>query len=263
MHTKQNLKSIIIICVGFAFLGSMYLVSEKQSEVKKSSAVVEEALSVCPYTLVEDTVYQVSVDDCILDPHEPVENHVYVGKNIIVKAKSDGATRVYPGSFVFVPGQDGPQFRMIENADHSYMFLDQGTSLVRGLTIFSLTGEPRKTNIVYVGGNSFPTTTINGYLLYSDRSQKYVGVRETEISDALDLHAMKLSDFSDHIVYKGNAKTDYGIVPTKAELEKISATGQFVIESKDKKLTVAQTTWSGLKNKEKMLSLKISDLGKK
>ncbi len=135
-----------------------------------------------------------------------------------------------------------PVMGSIQNtSDHTYLFLDQGSWLVHGLVVFALTGTPRTYVFDYLPRAAELTT--NGYLVYMAPSKTYPNAHpEVDMSAATDVHALRLSDFNDRIIYGGTKVLDYSIRLTEYDAGLRDTQGP-IVETKEKEIAIVPYNW--------------------
>ena len=261
---KNNFKLLIVLGVLAVLISTIHFKRAVVPESAQSDSVAKTSLPVCPHVIATDSNYTVRLIDCAPDSTYPASENIYIAKTLEIVDVHSGTARDYTGEFPFSSNPDaGLYYNVLKNADNTYLFIDQGTSLVRGLSIFALTGNTRTKNIEYTGMSRLVLTT-NGYLLYQDKSEKYPNAHpEIEVSAALDLHALKLADFSDRIIYAGTPMTDYTMRVTEYENSVATEAGRYIVESKEKNLGVVKTTWIDENPSPETFILPVTDLNKK
>ena len=216
---KRNTKILVIVAI-VAIL-AVCLRLEYANKTKLLSTVVNN----CPLVIAEDSKYLVTADDCYQIRQQdgtPIEGS-YGAKKLIIASKDGTSKRtieVNESTFSFEAG-----YSIYESPDNKYVFLDSGTWLIHGAQVISMQDE-RMTTVEY-RNNLF---TQNGYFIYSPRSTTFVGVHpEVDMSDAMDVKALKLSDFSETTLCAGDATYNCSI-------GNVSADGT--------KLAIQKTKWS-------------------
>lgn len=227
MNKNLIVAVLIIVVVG---VGGYVLIKNKSGQ-KAIVADSSQKSGDCPYILGEGEGYQVLMDQCNPVSFEgAVLEGQYTTPTITVLSTDNSFKNTYTISREFVPNF-GSGGRLQLSSDKSYLFMDEGTWVVRSLTVFSLVDD-RVKQIQYI---HTPVITKNGFLVYNAPSQTFPDAHpEVDQSAATDVVVMKLSDFSTKNLFIGDTKTDYSLFidwPTRQA-------GEFLSGIQDDVLTI-------------------------
>ncbi len=196
---------ILVIILGL-FLHFQYLKSTNTSVYN------------CPLLISEDKKFTVTADDCYQIRQQdgtPIIGS-YGARKLLIASKDGMQKRtldVNESNFSFESG-----LSVSETPDNKYVFLDTGTWVIHGAQVVSME-DTRITSVEYL--HRFITS--NGYLIFAPRSQKFINVHtEVDLSDAIDVKALKLSDFSIKTLCAGDSVYDCGIGDVSSDGSKLS-----------------------------------------
>jgi len=208
----------------------------------------------CSFTLAKDDMYQIVLKDCenFLEWDGTVSPTAYTAKVVEVQKLDGTLVKSFLYNKIFdTNSADTINATITHDSSGSYVFLGSGTWVVWELEIFSLT-DGRTTSISYMDG----VITKNGYFVYTSNEGLQNVHLEVDQSNATNVVALKLSDFSKKVIFTGTADTDYRVNP--------EGNNKFLPRTDKDFITIDKITWKPDSNKQNIEQIKfpLSNLDK-
>ena len=223
---------IVVLMAAVLFKREAIAPVKEVSPAPVTTVNTETVSSPCPFAYAEN-LSLLELTDCVRDESDSGDDAFVARREVLTSAFGIADEFRYPIRFL----KDGPPARMMETLDFG-VFVDAGTSHVRTLSVF----EPsaKATQLTYLSGADLPVITRNGYLVYEAPSVAFPNrYPDREVSAAVDVHALRLSDLKDSVLYAATADTDYRIYQTEEE-QKTLKDGEFLLQSDADRIFVAR-----------------------
>jgi hypothetical protein len=220
--------------------------SQKISNDKKWQYNERETPIPCSFTLAKDDMYQIVLKDCenFLEWDGTVSPTAYTAKVVEVQKLDGTLVKSFLYNKIFdTNSADTINATVTHDSSGSYVFLGSGTWVVWELEIFSLTNG-RTTSVSYMDG----VITKNGYFVYTSNEGLQNVHLEVDQSNATNVVALKLSDFSKKVIFTGTADTDYRVNP--------EGNNKFLPTTDKDFITIDKITWKPDSNKQDIEQIK-------
>lgn len=185
--------------------------------------------SICPLVFAEESNFKLVLNECVktvdFEYRKEVDNGVYLSSDISIESKDGVFKRVFKLKQPIFSDSNLTSMGIQATQNGSYLFLDQGTWVVRSLEIFSLK-DGRYIQINYHGT---PVLIGDNYLVFESVSSVYSDVHpEIDQSGATDIAVLRLSDFNMKYLALGTENTDFHLKLDPVEITKMREDKNFV-----------------------------------
>jgi hypothetical protein len=193
---------VFLVAVGI-FILCLFLAKQYKSTASTPATTGNTSVAVCPHILAQNDKYTITASEC--SPEKSTDGTVlpnlYIAKKYTVASLDGTVQQIFPVSEEFTTA-DPSMMEIGKDSNDDYVIYTGGTWLIHGATIFSMK-DARMVSISF--GQFLRTDT--GYILYSVPSKQYPNAHpEVDLSAAMDVNGLRLSDFSLRTLCMGDTK---------------------------------------------------------
>ena len=212
LYTQQskNIRKLFLALVALiAIFATNHFLSYRGFTNNNNSLGYKEVDSnICPFQLTKNDVFQLILEDCVQVSQKGVAGAInnYFARTIKIKKLDNSLVQTFSNEmFEFEPG-DTINAQIFHDDTESYVVLGQGTWVVWSFEIFSLKDQ-RRDNGSFING----ALTSNGYFVFTSADGLKDAHPEVDQSNATNVVALNLSDFSRTLLFEGDAKINYSV----------------------------------------------------
>jgi len=233
MRKKLIIYLIVVIVLSLLAYGFWAGKNDNKDENSDSS---------CPFVFAEESNFKLILDKCTktvgFENGVEVDNGTFSSSDISIESKN-GIKKVFKLDQPIFSDNNLSSQGIQATQDGNYLFLDQGTWVVRSMDIFSLR-DGKHTQINYHG---IPVLINNKYLVFETISSIYDDVHpEIDQSGATDITMLRLSDFNAKRMALGTSDIDFHLKIDSVDGLKMRENKQF-INILDGDLVIEKVLW--------------------